>query len=219
MEWNSGNVKQVGSLDAVRRGKILLIFDLDDTLSYSDNNLYENGEYPAGSDYGLPIPSAVEFVQDVLARDIKVECFILTANGNVEDIMAKVRDFATAVGRNSLFKYILYRSKPGYYKKTYEKILELYYGDGPLVHIPYPIYFFDNAKDQINSVYKSAMDARAKCLFTVHVERADLASTWATAKGLLLDGTNTLPPLSPIVLTPRPTEVGGRRTRRRKQKK
>lgn len=219
MEWNSGNVKQVGSLDAVRRGKILLIFDLDDTLSYSDNNLYENGEYPAGSDYGLPIPSAVEFVQDVLARDIKVECFILTANGNVEDIMAKVREFAKAVGRNSLFKYILYRSKPGYYKKTYEKILELYYGNHPLTHISYPIFFFDNAKDQIDSVYASAKEDGAKCLFTVHVERADLASTWANAKGLLLDGTNTLPPLSPIVLTPRPTEVGGRRTRRRKQKK
>ena len=213
MAWN---VKQVGSLDAVRRGKIVLVFDLDDTLCYSDNNLYENSDYP---DYGLPIPSAVDFVQGVLARDIRVECFILTANGNVEDIMAKVRDFANAVGRGNLFKYILYRSKPGYYKKTYEKILELYYGENALAHIPYPVFFFDNAKDQIDSVYASAEEARAKCLFTVHVERADLESTWDSAKGLVLAGTDTLNRLSPVVLTPRPQVKGGRRTRRKRVKK
>lgn len=219
MEWHGqGEIQQFGSLHSVRRNKSILVFDLDDTLVYSDNTLYENEEYPENADYGSAIPSAVEFVQ--YALDKKVECYILTANGNVEDIMAKVRVFTKAVGRGSLFKYILYRAKPGYYKKTYAKILELYYGDAPFAQIPYPIFFFDNAKDQIDSMAESA--GEAKCLYTVHVDRAHLESTWEGAKEFLAEvSPMTLQKLGPVVLTPRPSAEarGGGRKTRRKQKK
>ncbi len=226
MEWRSQTgslseeIQQFGSLDSVRGTKSVLIFDLDDTLVYSDNTLYEKEEYPGNAEYGSPIPSAVEFVRYALQK--KVECYILTANGNVEDIMAKVRTFANAVGRGDLFKYILYRSKPGYYKKTYEKILELYYGEVSSPEIPYPIFFFDNAKDQIDSVAESAGEAR--CLFAIHVERADLESTWEGAKRVLAEvSPTTLRKLGPVVLTPRPSASaesrGKRKTRRRMQKK
>ena len=223
MEWpGHGEIQQFGSLHSVRRNKSVLIFDLDDTLVYSDNTLYENEEYPENADYGSPIPSAVEFVK--YALDKKVECYILTANGNVEDIMAKVRAFVKAVGRGNLFKYILYRAKPGYYQKTYTKILELYYGDAPFPQIAYPIFFFDNAKDQIDSVYSSAEEAGAKCLYTVHVDRADLESTWERAKEFLAEvSPMSLQKLGPVVLTPRPSAEararGGARKTRRKQKK
>ena len=154
----------IGSLDGIDLNKIVCVFDLDDTL--------------IGEISKEPLSNAVEFIVKCIQlggqTNTEFIFFILTANTVKEDVAMKVNKLTIHINsvlsreNTPIFSEIWAPKQYNLqFKKTYDNVKELYYEyirglypdyNGDVGEIPYPVFFFDNLIQQVNSVRESARD-------------------------------------------------------------